>query len=237
MKKISKIRVTSQRQKKGLAIEYLITRYLNYPFIVNCLQFHEDSSSLYMLFDLRSYQHLNAFSKDTTQPELSSYFYKDLNHHIRFVAAGIVLALEKLHSIGIVYRGVNTENIVIMDSGYPLLTNLSRLHPEGYGDSSPAASHFTSPEEFRGQAVTKATDCWALGVLLYYLCKGTYINYSTFREREFQGVGISSELADLVNQLLLFKPDERLGTKGMSGIKTHPFFSEFRWEEYQEMSL
>lgn len=136
-----------------------------------------------MFFDLRSYEHLHVFAKDSTKEEYSRFFQKDINHHIRFVVAGVVLALEKLHAIGIVYRGVNMENIVIMDNGYPLLTNLSRLHPEGYGDTSPAASHFTSPEEFRGQAVTKATDCWALGVLIYYLCKGTFINYSTFRER------------------------------------------------------
>lgn len=98
-----------------------------------------------MIFDLRSYQHLNAFAKDIGKEEYSHYFQKDINNHIRFVVAGIVLGLEKLHSIGIVYRGVNMENIVIMDNGYPLLTNLSRLHPEGYGDTSPAASHFTSP--------------------------------------------------------------------------------------------
>lgn len=95
--------------------------------------------------------------------------------------AGIILALEKLHSIGIIYRGINTENIVIMDNGYPLLTNLARLHPEGFTVFNPAPSEFTSPEEFRGQTVTKGTDCWALGVLIYYLCKGCYINYSTFR--------------------------------------------------------
>ena len=80
--------------------------------------------------------------------------------------------------------------------------------------------------------MTRATDFWALGVLIHYLCKGSFINYSIFRERSFMVAGISVELADLVNQLLLFKPEERIGVASVLQIKSHPFFYNFDWNGY-----
>jgi hypothetical protein len=47
--------------------------------------------------------------------------------------------------------------------------------------------------------VTAAADFWALGVLIYYMCKGYFINYTTFKEREFRAEGVSQKLIDFVN--------------------------------------
>lgn len=71
---------------------------------------------------------------------------KDLECNIRFVCAGVILALEQLHALGIVYRGINFENIVINSNGYPLLTNLSKLHPNAQRGATPEANQFSSPE-------------------------------------------------------------------------------------------
>jgi serum/glucocorticoid-regulated kinase 2 len=40
---------------------------------------------------------------------------------------------------------------------------------------------------------------------------------------------ISREAADLISQLLVRNPDQRLGASGTEAIKSHPFFSEVDW--------
>lgn len=88
--------------------------------------YYEDQAYLNLYFDLKEYIHLNVFLDN---PPYAQYFRSNLEVNIRFVIAGVILALEELHGLCIVYRGINCENIVITAKGYPQLTNLSRLHP------------------------------------------------------------------------------------------------------------
>ena len=77
--------------------------------------------------------------------------------------------------------------------------------------------------------MTSATDLWDIGVLIYYICKGKYINYTTFKEREFKGEDLSVDLIDFVNRLLIMNPSERLGAKNINELKNHSFFKNFDW--------
>lgn len=74
-------------------------------------------------------------------------------------------------------------------------------------------------------------------MLIFYFCKGQFINYSSFKERQFKGEGTSEELNNLVNGLLILDPDERLGSRGVDAIKRHPFFEGFDWKEYEDMQM
>lgn len=88
--------------------------------------FYEDQTNLNLYFDLKEYIHLNVFLDN---PPYAQYFRSNLEINIRFIIAGVILALEELHSLRIVYRGINSSSIIITAKGYPQLTNLSRLHP------------------------------------------------------------------------------------------------------------
>ena len=98
-----------------------------------------------MFFKLRDYTHLHAWAWGGKR-ECTDVFMKDMESNIRFVCAGVILGLQQLHALGIVFRGINFENIIINSNGYPLLTNLSKLHPSGYGGATPEANQFSSPE-------------------------------------------------------------------------------------------
>jgi serine/threonine protein kinase len=143
VKKIIKERLNAPFLKKGISIEYLVTSYHRSNFIVRNMFFFEDFSYLYLYFDLQNYIHLNIFSFN---PLYLQYFRDNLENNIKFIIAGVILGLEELHNLRIVYRGINNDNIVIRENGYPLLTNLACLHPEGQPLSIVYSTPFTSPE-------------------------------------------------------------------------------------------
>lgn len=75
-------------------------------------------------------------------------------------------------------------------------------------------------------------------MLIYYLCRGEFINYTgTFREGQFYAEGISKKLIDFVNELLILRPEKRLGCNGVMSLKYHSFFEDLNWKQFQQMSL
>lgn len=47
--------------------------------------------------------------------------------------------------------------------------------------------------------------------------------------------GVSDMYIDLVNQLILRDPVERLGSQGAEEVKDHPFFDGFDWSGMEKM--
>jgi serine/threonine protein kinase len=235
VKRVAKERLATELAKRSVAIEYLVTSYHRSAFIVRSLHFHEDYSHLCLYFDLAAHLPLAVF---THSPPHYAYFRADIEPHVRFVVAAVVLALDDLHALQVVYRAINNENIVIRENGYPLLTNLAHLHPEGRLPAAPPpASPFLSPEELNGHPLTRAADFWALGVLIFHMITGNYPNSANYREDEFNPFGISPQLADLVNRLLRFDPRARLGVGRMDDLKAHAFFYGFDWQSYASQLL
>ena len=92
----------------------------------------------------------------------------------RFYAGSLVLALEHLHTEGVVYRNLMPENITIDQYGY---VQLMDLHFAIKLDDPPARdfcglAHYLSPEQVSGQGHSLPVDFWALGVLVYEMLFG-----------------------------------------------------------------
>ena len=87
-----------------------------------------------------------------------------------FYAATIFLGLEVLHKMGIAYRNVNPEVIMLNQEGYPVLMDLmfaSECSNEHKLTDLCGAFPYLSPEQVSGTGHTTAVDFWALGVLIY----------------------------------------------------------------------
>src|SRR5262252_5658605 len=122
-------------------------------------------------------------------PPLAERLAKDRTIPVREalrIARQIAEALEAAHEKGIIHRDLKPANIKVTPAGTvkvldfglakafasDSLTDLSRV-PAGSEDGLIVGTpSYMSPEQARGQAVTKQTDIWAFGCVLYELMTG-----------------------------------------------------------------
>ncbi|MFC5409495.1 serine/threonine-protein kinase [Larkinella bovis] len=159
------------------------------------------------------------------------------------VLGQIASALEYLHSRGIVHRDLKAGNIKIarhgkaklLDFGLARFANSPKLTHQGYliGTASSMA-----PEQFSGQS-SPASDCWALGVLLYEMLTGqSPFGGSTHSEisRRIQrgdylaprklNPNLSKASERLIDKLLTVSPERRLTAKQVMEALRHPALLE-----------
>ena len=100
--------------------------------------------------------------------------------------AGIVFALDHIHSKQVVYRDLKPENVMITAAGYPCLVDFGfakqvpyqdidssdRLHVHSQTFTLCGTPEYVSPELLLNSGHDKTTDLWSLGVLLYEMIMG-----------------------------------------------------------------
>ncbi|KAJ3434809.1 serine/threonine-protein kinase pkga-related [Anaeramoeba flamelloides] len=98
---------------------------------------------------------------------------------------------------------------------------------------------YLAPEILLGQGHSFEVDWWALGIITYEFVAG----YPPFGGEEIEEIFqnildleieydeyFSPELKDFISKLLVTDPNKRLGTRGSSEIKNHPWFKGIDWD-------
>jgi len=174
--------------------------------------------------------------------------------HMRFLLAGVVLAMEHMHMASILYRGLSANTVLVTRSsdnslpGYIQLVDLRYAKQvEGRTFSVVGPAEYNAPEAINGRGSTVASDWWAVGVLAYWMTVGM----TPFARSGDDDLRISrrisdhrandlalpptlcNELNDLLHHLLQPDPALRLGNThgGVRAIKGHPFFAGIDWEQ------
>ena len=92
-----------------------------------------------------------------------------------FFAAQIAMALHYLHSLGIIYGDLKPGNILMDKYGYIRLTDFGASKFLNGKDSImgfAGTPDYLAPEVLRNKQITKASDWWAFGILVYEMLFG-----------------------------------------------------------------
>jgi len=99
---------------------------------------------------------------------------------------------------------------------------------------------YLAPELLLGTGHGPEVDWWSLGAVFYEMVTGIPPFNAETPPEIFQNIldrnlewpseeDMSPECRDLIERLLRIEPDERLGSRGASEIKMHPFFADVEW--------
>ena len=161
-------------------------------------------------------------------------------NEVRLYSAEIALALSYLHSIGIIYRDLKPENVMLDADGHIKLTDFGlsteNVDPESGKDTFCGTSHYFSPEMVYKIKYTHKIDWWALGVLMFEMIT----NYPPFwngnKSKLYDMIlndeptfpeWVPSDAKSIISLLLTKNPNDR---PDFNQIKEHPFFKSLDWD-------
>jgi serum/glucocorticoid-regulated kinase 2 len=171
---------------------------------------------------------------------------------VRFYGAQIALALEYLHSKGIVYRDLKPENILMDDKGYLRLADFGMAKKLGKNEKSQTfcgTPEYLAPEIVTMAGHDKNVDWWSFGILLYEMLNGIppfYVDnvdkmYEMIKSEPVKfhkRIKLSEDAKDIIIKLLEKNPKKRMGSKnGIEEIKKHPFFANIDFDAILEKKI
>ncbi|XP_022929938.1 protein phosphatase 2C and cyclic nucleotide-binding/kinase domain-containing protein-like [Cucurbita moschata] len=160
----------------------------------------------------------------------------------RFYAASLVIALEDLHKLGVLYRGIYPDVLMLDQNGRIQLVDF-RFGKRTLGERTYTMSgreEFLAPEIVQGNGHGFAADWWALGVLIYFMLKGE-TPFGSCRQSELDisclPEIISPEATDLIVKLLEVDEKKRLGNENEYSVRSHPWFDGVDWKGIRDSTF
>lgn len=170
----------------------------------------------------------------------------------RFYGAEITMAIQYLHKLGVIYRDLKLENLLLDKEGHIKLTDFGLCKEEiTYGATTKTfcgTPEYLAPEVLEDNDYGRAVDWWGVGVVMYEMMCGRLPFYSKDHEVLFELILVEeikfparlSEVAKaLLSGLLQKDPAKRLG--GGEGdaedVKKHIFFESINFQELYDKKI
>ncbi|XP_067867546.1 ribosomal protein S6 kinase alpha-1 isoform X3 [Heterodontus francisci] len=241
--KVLKKATLKVRDRVRTKLERDILVDVNHPFIVKLHYAFQTEGKLYLILDfLRGGDLFTRLSKEVM-------FTED---DVKIYLAELALALDHLHSLGIIYRDLKPENILLDEEGHIKLTDFG-LSKEAVDHEKKAYSfcgtvEYMAPEVVNRRGHTHSADWWSYGVLMFEMLTGSLPFQGKDRKETMTLIlkaklgmpqFLSPEAQSLLRALFKRNPTNRLGA-GMDGveeIKRQSFFANIDWNKLYRREL
>ncbi|KAI6176758.1 Serine threonine protein kinase-related domain containing protein [Aphelenchoides bicaudatus] len=247
-RKIQREKKVKQAFRERDNLKLLSTKENQRPFIMTLFATFHDHESLYFVF---SY----APNRDVAEKVHKGKFDSDIS---QFIVAETCLALDYIHSKGILHRDVKPENLLVKEDYHIMLSDFGssiRIDELNRSDESHPSrkcsfvgSHlYVCPEILNGTQIDETVDYFSVGSILFEMLIGRapfqdVSEYLVFRRitknlYTFPDDFTDSNAKDLIEGLLNPKLDKRLGNKTTGGFQTirdHSYFASIDWTTLAE---
>ena len=233
--------------KEIVLLEKQLHASMHHPLVVNLAYSFQNAGYLVLVMDTCPGGDLSVFcigNERLTPPQ------------VRFVGQEVTCVLAYLHSVGILYRDLKPENLLLDAAGHVRLIDFGLALSGGGGiptsDELCGTPCYMAPEVLHSgkkgvKKYSAPADWFTLGVLLYEMSEkelpfGEEPRFSDFKS-EFRKPKLLTEtgkkndqLLDLIKGLLDWKPEKRLGggkhmntPAAAEEVKAHKYWKEPEW--------
>ncbi|XP_066468108.1 rho-associated protein kinase 2 isoform X2 [Tiliqua scincoides] len=240
MKLLSKFEMLKRSDSAFFWEERDIMAFANSPWVVQLFSAFQDDRYLYMVMEYMPGGDLVNLMSNYDVPEKWAKFY----------TAEVVLALDAIHSLGLIHRDVKPDNMLLDKHGHLKLADFGtcmKMDESGmvHCDTAVGTPDYISPEVLKSQGgdgyYGRECDWWSVGVFLFEMLVGDtpfYADslvgtYSKIMDHKNSlhfpdDVEISKHAKDLICAFLTDR-EVRLGRNGVEEIKSHQFFKNDQW--------
>eukprot|EP01004_Peranema_trichophorum_P002305 NODE_1374_length_1985_cov_45.942535_g1163_i0.p1 GENE.NODE_1374_length_1985_cov_45.942535_g1163_i0~~NODE_1374_length_1985_cov_45.942535_g1163_i0.p1 ORF type:complete len:462 (-),score=71.81 NODE_1374_length_1985_cov_45.942535_g1163_i0:545-1930(-) len=239
MKALRKDQLLEQQMVQNAKDEKNILQSVDHPFIVKLHFAFQTKQRIYLVLDLLPGGELFFHLKN------AEYFSETRS---KLYAAEIASALEHLHSLGVIYRDLKPENVVLDAGGHAMLTDMglakTQMNPNVQTYTFCGTPEYIAPEILKGTGHNKGVDWWALGTLIFEMLTGLPPFYCDdvnemyelilFKPLDFPDE-IPPDARDLIGKLLIREPKDRL-TDG-NKVLSHVWFSDIDMDKMMKKQI
>ncbi|XP_014489551.1 PREDICTED: ribosomal protein S6 kinase 2 beta [Dinoponera quadriceps] len=221
------------RDRERTQMERNILVDVEHPFIVRLHYAFQTEGKLYLILDfLRGGDLFSRLSKEVMFTE----------EDVKFYLAELALALDHIHSLGVIYRDLKPENILLDTEGHIALTDFGLSKQpldDSYTYSFCGTVEYMAPEVVNRKGHSFTADWWSFGVLMFEMLTGALPFQGANRQETMAQIlkaklgmphNISTEAQALLRVLFKRTPSNRLGSGGVQEIKNHIFFATIDWD-------
>ncbi|KAM4015071.1 microtubule-associated serine/threonine-protein kinase 3-like [Anomaloglossus baeobatrachus] len=251
MKKLDKQELNTPTKIEQAFLERDILSFIDCPFVVSMLCSFPTTSHLCMVME-----HVgggDCASLLSTRGPLPVSL-------ARLYFAETVLAVEYLHSYGVVHRDLKPDNLLITSAGHIKVTDFglskvglmmpkTNIYQESAGYIARefrdrefwGTTSYIAPEVILKQGYGRPVDWWSMGIILYEFLVGVVPFEAKYIHELYKKI-VSVDIIwtcdpappldaqNLIIELLRKNPVHRLGTGGANEIKCQPFLSDLDFE-------
>ncbi|ORZ41380.1 kinase-like domain-containing protein [Catenaria anguillulae PL171] len=251
VKILDKRHIVKEKKVKYVNVEKTVLHAIRHPLVIRLYYTFQDAASLYFVLELAE------------KGELLSYIRKLGAFDVpaaRFYIAEVIVAIDHLHSRGVLHRDLKPENILLSSSMHVKLADFGSAkitsppdpttpaippppppapgpHTAASARSFVGTAEYVSPELLNDQPAVPASDIWAIGCILYQLLAGRppfkgANEYQTFQKITKLEYSFPDGFPEIAQDLI-----ERIlvldPTRriSMRDIKQHAFFAGFSWDD------